>query len=146
MGDIERILLRHVYLKGAALYGLYLGLSLAVLAVIGFFALAYFGKYLPGAQNISLIEYVDLRTLIIFATWLFVGTLMGVFTLTVLVVWIYNMVTRAGAEVEMGLVDPHPEHQISATYTPYTSALSKAPPSEQSQPEASVKKYTQEVV
>ena len=142
MYDIERIPLRHIYLKGAALYGLYLGLSLATLTVIVFFALAYFGKYLPSAQGISLIQYVDLRQLIIFATWLFIGVLIGIFTLTVLIVWIYNLVTRAGGEVEMGLVDPHPEHR--ATYTPYTSQLSQA--SSPQQPETQVKKYTTELV
>ena len=131
----ERIPLKRVYLKGAALYGLYLGLGLAVVVVLGFFALAYFGQYLPSSQGISLIQYVDLRSLIIFATWLFVGTLIGVFILTVLIVLIYNMVTNAGGEVIMGMVDPHPDHRI------YANSLSSP-----NQTDARPKKYTQELV
>ena len=138
MEEVERVPLAHVYLKGAALYGLYLGLTLGALAVLGFAGLAYFGKYLPTSQGISLFEYVDLRTLIIFGTWLFVGVLMGVFVLTVLCVWVYNLVTKAGGQLEMGLVDMHASSGQS-----YNSPLL---PSPLAQANAQPRRYTQELV
>lgn len=107
---MEQISLKHVYLKGIVIFGLFYGLVLGVLFTMVYLVLGYFGQYLPGAGGVSLYQLVDTTTIALTAVYILIGMTLLTFIGTLVTAGMYNLLVKVGGEVQLGLT----EEQMSA--------------------------------
>lgn len=123
MAGVEQISLKHVYLKGIIIFGLFYGLVLGVLFTLVYLVLGYFGQYLPGAGGVSLYQLVDTTTIALTAAYILIGMTLLTFIGTLITAGMYNLLVKVGGEVQLGLT----EESIPASGTGFVPPSASTP-------------------